>query len=155
MTREDLVGVNQNIVTSIIHNVTSTSPNAIFIIVTNTLDTMVYLAYKKAGLPRHRVMGQAGVLDSARMATFIAMELDVSVQNVQASVMGGHGDEMVPLVRYSAVAGIPITQLMTPSAWRPSWSARAKEAARSSACSRPARLIMRRARRPGRWSKQF
>lgn len=112
MTREDLVGVNQNIVTSIIHNLTSTSPNAIFIIVTNPLDTMVYLAYKKAGLPRNRVMGQAGVLDSARMATFIAMELGVSVQNVQASVMGGHGDEMVPLVRYSAVAGIPITQLM-------------------------------------------
>jgi malate dehydrogenase len=113
MTREDLVGVNQNIVTSIIHNVTSTSPNAIFIIVTNPLDTMVYLAYKKAGLPRNRVMGQAGVLDSARMATFIAMELGVSVQNVQASVMGGHGDEMVPLVRYSTVAGIPITQLLS------------------------------------------
>lgn len=113
MTREDLVGVNQNIVTGIIHNITATSPNAIFIIVTNPLDTMVYLAYKKAGLPRNRVMGQAGVLDSARMAAFIAMELDVSVQNVQASVMGGHGDEMVPLVRYSAVAGIPITQLMS------------------------------------------
>ena len=113
MTREDLVGVNQNIVTSIIHNVTSTSPNAIFIIVTNPLDTMVYLAYKKAGLPRNRVMGQAGVLDSARMATFIAMELGVSVRNVQASVMGGHGDEMVPLVRYSTVAGIPITQLLS------------------------------------------
>jgi len=113
MTREDLVGVNQNIVTSIINNLTSTSPNAIFIIVTNPLDTMVYLAYKKAGLPRTRVMGQAGVLDSARMATFIAMELGVSVQNVQASVMGGHGDEMVPLVRYSTVAGIPITQLLS------------------------------------------
>ena len=113
MTREDLVGVNQNIVTSIINNLTSTSPNAIFIIVTNPLDTMVYLAYRKAGLPRNRVMGQAGVLDSARMATFIAMELGVSVQNVQASVMGGHGDEMVPLVRYSTVAGIPITQLLS------------------------------------------
>ena len=113
MTREDLVGVNQTIVTGIINNVVSISPNAILIVVTNPLDTMVYLAYRKAGLPRHRVMGQAGILDSARMATFIAMELDVSVQCVQASVMGGHGDEMVPLVRYSTVSGIPITQLMS------------------------------------------
>jgi malate dehydrogenase len=113
MTREDLVGVNQTIVTGIINNVVSTSPNAILIIVTNPLDTMVYLAYRKAGLPRHRVIGQAGILDSARMATFLAMELDVSVQCVQASVMGGHGDEMVPLVRYSTVSGIPIAQLMS------------------------------------------
>ncbi len=113
MTREDLVGVNQTIVTGIINNVVSTSPSAILIVVTNPLDTMVYLAYRKAGLPRHRVMGQAGILDSARMATFIAMELDVSVQCVQASVMGGHGDEMVPLVRYSTVSGIPIGQLMS------------------------------------------
>jgi len=113
MTREDLVGVNQNIITNTINNVASTSPNAILIVVTNPLDTMVYLAYKKAGLPRHRVMGQAGILDGARMATFIAMELNVSVQNVQAAVMGGHGDEMVPLVRYSTVAGIPIAQLMS------------------------------------------
>jgi malate dehydrogenase len=113
MTREDLVGVNQNIVTNIVHSVTSASPNAILIVVTNPLDTMVYLAYKKAGLPRNCVMGQAGILDSARMATFIAMELNVSVQNVQASVMGGHGDEMVPLVRYSTVAGIPIPQLLS------------------------------------------
>jgi malate dehydrogenase len=113
MTREDLVGVNQNIITNTINNVASTSPNAILIVVTNPLDTMVYLAYKKAGLPRHRVMGQAGILDGARMATFIAMELNVSVQNVQASVMGGPGDEMVPLVRYSTVAGIPIVQLMS------------------------------------------
>jgi malate dehydrogenase len=113
MTREDLVGVNQTIVSGIVNNVTSTSPNAILIVVTNPLDTMVYLAYKKAGLPRNRVMGQAGILDSARMATFIAMELSVNVQSVQASVMGGHGDEMVPLVRYSTVAGIPITQLMS------------------------------------------
>jgi len=113
MTREDLVGVNQNIISNIIGNITHTSPQAIIIVVTNPLDTMVYLAYKKAGLPRHRIMGQAGILDSARMATFIAMELNVSVSNVQASVMGGHGDEMVPLVRYSTVAGIPISQLMS------------------------------------------
>jgi malate dehydrogenase len=114
MTREDLVGVNQNIITNIIHNVTSTSPQAIVIIVTNPLDTMTYLAFKKSGLPRQRIMGQAGILDSARMATFIAMELGVSVHSVTAAVMGGHGDEMVPLVRYSTVAGIPIGQLMPP-----------------------------------------
>ena len=114
MTREDLVGVNQTIISNIIASITSNSPNAIVIVVTNPLDTMTYLAYKKAGLPRNRVMGQAGILDSARMATFIAMELNVSVSNVQASVMGGHGDEMVPLVRYSTVAGIPISQLMSP-----------------------------------------
>jgi len=113
MTREDLVGVNQNIISNIIGNITHTSPKAIIIVVTNPLDTMAYLAHKKAGLPRNRVMGQAGILDSARMATFIAMELNVSVSNVQASVMGGHGDEMVPLVRYSTVAGIPISQLMS------------------------------------------
>ena len=113
MTREDLVGVNQTIISNIIGNITHTSPKAILIVVTNPLDTMAYLAHKKAGLPRQRVMGQAGILDSARMATFIAMELNVSVSNVQASVMGGHGDEMVPLVRYSTVAGIPISQLMS------------------------------------------
>jgi malate dehydrogenase len=110
MTREDLVGVNQNIITNIINAVTGTSPNAIIIIVTNPLDTMTYLAFRKAGLPRQRIMGQAGILDSARMATFIAMELNVSVHSVTAAVMGGHGDEMVPLVRYSTVAGIPISQ---------------------------------------------
>jgi malate dehydrogenase len=114
MTREDLVGVNQNIISNVIASITGSSPNAIIIVVTNLLDTMAYLAYRKAGLPRNRVMGQAGILDSARMATFIAMELNVSVSNVQASVMGGHGDEMVPLVRYSTVAGIPIGQLMPP-----------------------------------------
>ena len=112
MTREDLVGTNASIVGTVIENVVKYSPDAIIILVTNPLDTMVYLAYKKAGLPRERVIGQAGVLDSARMRTFIAMELDVSVENIHAFVMGGHGDEMVPLPRYSTVAGIPITELM-------------------------------------------
>jgi len=114
MTREDLVGVNQTIVTNIIANVRAASPSALIIIVTNPLDTMVYLGYKKAGLPRARIMGQAGILDGARMAAFIAMALGVSTQCVQASVMGGHGDEMVPLVRYSTVSGIPIAQLISP-----------------------------------------
>jgi malate dehydrogenase len=90
------------------------SPDAIYIIVTNPLDTMVYLAYKVSGLPRNQIIGQAGMLDSARFRTFIAMELGVSVENVHASVLGGHGDEMVPLVRYSNMAGIPISELLSP-----------------------------------------
>jgi malate dehydrogenase len=112
MSREDLVGKNQEIITDVMGQVTGSSSNAIVIVVTNPLDTMVYLAHKLSGWPRSRVFGQAGQLDSARMAAFIAMELGVSVSNVQASVMGGHGDEMVPLVRYTSVAGVPIGDLL-------------------------------------------
>jgi malate dehydrogenase len=112
MTREDLVGKNQAIITDVINSIVKTSPNAILIIVTNPLDTMAFLAYKVSGLPKQRVIGQAGVLDSARMRAFMAQELGVSVQNTHAFVLGGHGDEMVPLVRYSTVAGIPITELL-------------------------------------------
>ena len=112
MTREDLVQTNQRIITDVIGRALAASPHAIFIVVTNPLDTMVYLALKVSGLPRERLFGQAGVLDSARFRTFIARELDVSVENVQASVLGGHGDEMVPLVRYSTVAGVPIGELL-------------------------------------------
>jgi len=112
MTREDLVGKNQAIITDVVANIVKTSPDCIMIIVTNPLDTMAYLAYKLSGFPKQRVIGQAGVLDSARMRAFIAQELKVSVQNTHAFVLGGHGDEMVPLVRYSTVAGIPITELM-------------------------------------------
>jgi malate dehydrogenase len=114
MSREDLVGVNQKIITSVMQQALDRSPDAIYIIVTNPLDTMVYLAYKVSGLPRNRIIGQAGMLDSARFRTFIAMELGVSVENVHASVLGGHGDEMVPLVRYSNMAGIPISELLSP-----------------------------------------
>lgn len=114
MTREDLVSVNAKIIRSVIENVVAYSPNAIFILVTNPLDTMTYLAYKVSGLPRERIIGQAGVLDSARMRAFISMELNVSVENIHAFVLGGHGDEMVPLARYSTVAGIPITELLPP-----------------------------------------
>jgi malate dehydrogenase len=112
MTREDLVGKNQAIITDVVASVVKTSPDCIMIIVTNPLDTMAYLAYKLSGFPKNRVLGQAGVLDSARMRAFIAQELKVSVLNTHAFVLGGHGDEMVPLVRYSTVAGIPITELM-------------------------------------------
>jgi malate dehydrogenase len=114
MSREDLVGTNQKIVTDVVNRITATSPNAILIVVTNPLDTMTYVAKQESGFPRERVIGQAGVLDSARMRTFIAIELEVSVENTHAFVLGGHGDEMVPLPRYSTVAGIPITDLLTP-----------------------------------------
>ncbi len=114
MTREDLIGTNQKIVTDVVNRITATSPNTILIVVTNPLDTMTYLAKQVSGFPRERVVGQAGVLDTARMRTFIAMELGVSVENTHAFVLGGHGDEMVPLPRYSTVAGIPITELLPP-----------------------------------------
>ncbi len=112
MSREDLVGVNTNIVRSVAEKIAKYAPDAIVIVVTNPLDTMAYLTWKVTGFPKERVMGQAGVLDSARMRTFIAMELGVSVENTHAFVLGGHGDEMVPLPRYSTVAGIPITHLL-------------------------------------------
>jgi malate dehydrogenase len=114
MSREDLVGANQNVVVDIFDKVLSRSPNAIYIVVTNPLDTMTYLAVKKSGLPKNRVFGQAGILDSARMAAFIAQELDVSIENVQTVVLGGHGDEMVPLVRYSTVFGRPLSEWLPP-----------------------------------------
>jgi malate dehydrogenase len=112
MTREDLVNVNAKIIRGVIENVVAYSPKAIVILVTNPLDTMTYLAKKISGLPRERIIGQAGILDSARMRAFISMELNVSVENIHAFVLGGHGDEMVPLARYSTVAGIPITELL-------------------------------------------
>lgn len=115
MTREDLVGTNQRIITDVANNIAKYAPNAIVIVVTNPLDTMTFMAYKilsQHGFTKNRVMGQAGVLDSARMRTFMAMEMGVSVENTHAFVLGGHGDEMVPLTRYSTIAGIPMTELM-------------------------------------------
>jgi malate dehydrogenase len=112
MTRDDLLFKNAEIVGSVVEQVARRSPGAILILVTNPLDAMVQLAWKKSGFPAERVIGMAGVLDSARFRTFIARELDVSVENVTAFVLGGHGDTMVPLPRYSTVAGIPITDLL-------------------------------------------
>jgi malate dehydrogenase len=112
MTRDDLLFKNAEIVGSVVEQVARRSPTAILILVTNPLDAMVQLAWKKSGFPPERVIGMAGVLDSARFRTFIARELDVSVENVTAFVLGGHGDTMVPLPRYSTVAGIPITDLL-------------------------------------------
>lgn len=113
MSRDDLLKTNYNIVKSVTEQVASRSPDAILIVVSNPLDAMVQTAFRVSGFPRERVMGMAGVLDSARFRSFIAAELQVSVDNVHAFVLGGHGDTMVPLPRYSTVAGIPITDLMS------------------------------------------
>jgi malate dehydrogenase len=112
MSREDLLDINKKIIGSVVAEVVARSPKAILMMVTNPLDTMTYLAYKKSGLPREKVMGMAGVLDTARFRSFIAMELGVSVEDIQALLLGGHGDEMVPLPRYSTVSGIPLSQLL-------------------------------------------
>ena len=112
MSREDLLDINRKIIESVVAEVVARSPKAILMMVTNPLDTMTYLAWKKSGLPRERVMGMAGVLDTARFRSFIAMELGVSVEDIQALLLGGHGDEMVPLPRYSTVSGIPLSQLL-------------------------------------------
>lgn len=112
MSREDLLQANKEIVQSITHEVAKRSPHCIIIVVTNPLDTMTYLAKHVSGFPKNRVVGQAGILDSSRFRTFVAMELNVSVEDTQALVLGGHGDEMVPLPRCCTVAGIPITELL-------------------------------------------
>ncbi len=112
MSRDDLLMKNHDIIKSVTENVVTHSPNTIIIPVTNPLDAMCQVAYRVSGFPRERVVGMAGILDSARMRSFIAMELNVSVENTHAFVLGGHGDTMVPLPRYSTVAGIPITELM-------------------------------------------
>jgi malate dehydrogenase len=112
MSRDDLMNTNSGIVKSCTEAAVAKSPDAIFIVVSNPLDVMAYVAMKVSGLPRHRVIGMAGVLDAARFRSFIALELNVSVEDVNAFVLGGHGDSMVPLPRYSTVAGIPITELM-------------------------------------------
>ncbi len=112
MSRDDLLKTNMGIVSSVTEQIVAKSPNAIIIVVSNPLDAMCHAAFDVAGFPRERVVGMAGVLDSARFRSFIASELDVSVDDVSAFVLGGHGDTMVPLSRYSTVAGIPITELL-------------------------------------------
>lgn len=112
MSRDDLLLTNFNVVKQVTEQAVKHSPDCILIVVTNPLDAMAQAAYRVSGFPRERVMGMAGVLDSARMRTFIALELNVSVENTHAFVLGGHGDTMVPLPRYSTVAGIPITELL-------------------------------------------
>jgi malate dehydrogenase len=112
MSRDDLISTNMKIMKDVTAQVAKNSPNAIIIIVSNPLDAMCHVAFDASGFPKNRVIGMAGVLDSARFRTFIARELDVSVENTHAFVLGGHGDTMVPLPRYSTVAGIPLTELL-------------------------------------------
>ncbi len=112
MSRDDLLFTNQNIISSLVKKVAPLAPEAILIIVTNPLDAMCHVAYEASGFPRNKIIGMAGVLDSSRFAAFIAMELDVSIENIQAFVLGGHGDTMVPLARFTSVAGIPITKFI-------------------------------------------
>lgn len=113
MSRDDLLKTNQGIIQSVVSEIVKVAPEAILIVVSNPLDAMCHVALETSGFPRERVIGQAGVLDSARFRTFIAAELDVSVEDVTAFVLGGHGDTMVPLSRYSTVAGIPLPELMS------------------------------------------
>jgi malate dehydrogenase len=112
MSRDDLLNTNAGIVKSVSEQIAKTSPNAIIIVVSNPLDVMCYVAMKTSGFPRERVIGMAGVLDTARYRAFLAEAMDVSVRDIQAMVLGGHGDTMVPLISYTSVSGIPVTQLI-------------------------------------------
>lgn len=114
MSRDDLLAVNAQIVGSVAEEIRRTSPDAVVIVVSNPLDAMAYRVWEVTGFASHRVVGQAGVLDTARLRTFLAMELGVSVEDVSAMLLGGHGDTMVPLISCTSVAGIPITQLLSP-----------------------------------------
>ena len=114
MSRDDLLNTNAGILKAVTEQAVAKSPRSILIVVSNPLDVMVYVALKVSGFDRHRVVGMAGVLDTARFRSFIAMELNVSVEDVTAFVLGGHGDSMVPLPRYTSVAGIPLTDLLPP-----------------------------------------
>src|SRR5271170_1146556 len=112
MSRDDLLKANYDVVKGVVEQIVKHSPNCVLVIVTNPLDAMAQAALKVSGFPKNRVLGMAGVLDSARMSAFVATELNVSVENVHSFVLGGHGDDMVPLARYSTVAGIPLPDLL-------------------------------------------
>ncbi|MCT4797846.1 malate dehydrogenase [Exiguobacterium profundum] len=112
MSRDDLVATNANVMRSVVKEIARYSPDAILIVLTNPVDAMTYAAFKESGFPKERVIGQSGVLDTARFRTFVAQELNVSVKDVSGFVLGGHGDEMVPLVRYSYAGGIPLEKLI-------------------------------------------
>src|SRR5688572_7837442 len=114
MSRDDLININTGIVKSVAENVAKHSPNAVMIVVSNPLDAMVYVAWRASGFPTKRIVGQAGVLDTARYRSFIAAEIGCSVEDVHALLMGGHGDDMVPLIRFTSAGGIPVTQLIQP-----------------------------------------
>ena len=152
MSRDDLLNVNFNIMKAVTEQVVKYSPNAIIVPVANPLDAMCQAVYRLSGFPRERVIGMAGVLDSARMRTFIAMELNVSVENVHAFVLGGHGDTMVPLPRYSTVAGIPITELLSTEQIEAICDAHRQRRRRDHQAGRHQRLVRAGRRRRPRWS---
>ena len=156
MSRDDLLQVNYKIMQAVTEQVVKHSPNCIIVPVANPLDAMCQAVYRLSGFPRERVIGMAGVLDSARMRTFIAMELNVSVENVHAFVLGGHGDTMVPLPRYSTVAGIPMTELMSKERDRRDLQAHRQRRRRDHEAGRHERLVRagRRGRRDGRGHPQ-
>ena len=112
MSRDELISTNATIVSDVTQKLVEQSPDAIFVVVSNPLDAMVQIAYEKSGLPKNRVVGMAGVLDTARFRTFLALELNASVKDISAFVLGGHGDLMVPLVKSTTVAGVPVTELI-------------------------------------------
>ena len=159
MSRDDLLGINLKVMEQVGSGIKKYAPNAFVICITNPLDAMVWALQKACGLPKQMVVGMAGVLDSARFRYFLADEFNVSVEDVTAFVLGGHGDAMVPLVRYSTVAGIPLPDLVkmgwtTPGApRRDRRSAPATAAPRSSTCSRPARPSTRRRPPPSPWRR--
>lgn len=112
MSREDLIATNANIVKSVTENILKYSPDAIFVVVTNPLDAMAYCCYKSANIPSNRVIGMGGLVDTARYRAFLAEELDCSPKDIQAAILGGHGDHMVPIISYTTVSGVPVTQLL-------------------------------------------
>ena len=155
MSRDDLLATNMGIMDTVTRGVAAVAPNAVLIIVSNPLDAMCHVAYNASGFPKNRVLGMAGVLDSARFRAFIAMELNVSVENTHAFVLGGHGDTMVPLPRFSTVAGIPITQLMSAERIDALVERTRNGGAEIVDCSKPAAPTMHRLPPPWRWPRQF
>ena len=155
MSRSELLETNINIVRSVVQEVAIRSPAAVLVIVANPLDAMTYVAYRVSGFPKQRVVGMAGILDSARFCTFIARELNVSVHNVQAMVLGGHGDAMVPLIRYTTVAGRPVDQWMSRGEARRPGEANTRRvvAEKSSVSSRPGVPTTHRRRPWSKWSR--
>ena len=153
MSRDDLLDTNVKIITDVAKNIREHCPNAFVIVISNPLDSMVYAMKEVTGFPKERVVGMAGVLDTARYRAFVAMELGVSVKDVHAIVLGGHGDTMVPLRRFCSVGGIPADQLIPASASTPSRPASARPAARSWACWATARRSTPRPRPPSPWPR--
>ena len=155
MSRDDLLGTNAKIVGSVAEQVARHSPQAVLIVVSNPLDAMVQRAWQVSEFPPQRVLGQAGVLDTARYRTFLSMELGVSVEDISALLMGGHGDTMVPIASCTSVGGIPLTPIdRSKNGWTKSSSGRGKAGRRLWACSRPAVPITPRRRPRHRWSRR-